>query len=204
MARHGYDNREYKGIQQNSVRPDWGRPHPLDPNWADGHYHGMREDQGNWQGAYGHYRREHSQELGGWGGYEGRYRQPPGGFNREGWFQDPFDRGPHGAQGRPLNGIRGYDRQMRGDAHDGGVRYDNQHLQQYNRDSLAFRTGRGYDRSYGWAPGAREIARGYDGNYADHLRHRPTQEHSYSGYNRGGFTPGNQPQPGSRASKPNR
>ncbi|HEX8672781.1 MAG TPA: hypothetical protein VF710_12875 [Longimicrobium sp.] len=204
MARHGYDNREYKGIQQNSVRPDWGRPHPLDPNWADGHYHGMREDEGNWQGAYGHYRREHSQELGGWGGYEGRYRQPPGGFNREGWFQDPFDRSPHGAQGRPLNGIRGYDRQMRGDANDGGVRYDNQYLQQYNRDSLAFRTGRGYDRSYGWAPGAREIARGSDGNYADHLRHRPTQEHSYSGYNRGGFTPGNQPQPGSRASKPNR
>ena len=204
MARHGYDNGEYKGIQQNSVRPDWGRPHPLDPNWADGHYHGMREEEGNWQGAYGHYRREHSQELGGWGGYQGRYGQQPGGFNREGWLQDAFDRRPHGAQGRPLNGIRGYDRHMRGDANNGGVRYDNQYLQQYNRDSLAFRTGRGYDRSYGWAPGAREIAHSYDGNYADHLRHRQTQEHSYSGYNRGGFTPGTQPQPGSRASKPNR
>lgn len=204
MARHGYDNREYKGIQQNSLRPDWGRPQPLDPNWADGHYHGMREEEGNWQGAYGHYRREHSRELGGWGGYEGRYRQPPGGFNREGWLQDPFDRSPHGAQGRPLHGIRGYDRQMRGDAGDGGVRYDNQYLQQYNRDSLAFRTGRGYDRSYGWAPGAREIARSYDANYNDHLRHRQTQEHSYSGYNRGGFTPGTQPKPGTRASKPNR
>jgi hypothetical protein len=200
MARHGYDNSEYKGIQQNSLRPDWGRPHPMDPNWADGQYHGMREEQGNWQGAYGQYRREHSQDLGGWGGYQGRYRQPPGGFNREGWFQDPFDARPHGAQGRPLNGIRGYDAHMRGDAHNGGVRYDNQYLQQYNRDSLAFRTGRGYDRSYGWAPGGREIG----GNYNDQLRRGAPQEHSYAGYNRGGFANGNQPQPGSRASKPNR
>ena len=192
MARHGYDNSEYKGIQQNSMRPDWGRPQPMDPNWSDGHYHGMREEEGNWQGAYGHYRREHSQDLGGWGGYEGRYRQPPGGFNREGWLQDPFDRVQHGARGRPVDGIRGYDRQMRGDAYNGGVRYDNQYLQQYNRESVAFRTGRGYDRNYGWAPGARE------GGGNDELRRRELREHSYAGYNRGGFAPGNQP------GKPNR
>ncbi len=200
MARHSYDNREYKGIQQNSLRPDWGRPHPSDPNWADGHYHGMREEPGSWQGAYGHYRREHAQDLGAWGGYEGRYRQPPGGFNREGWLQDPFDRQAHGARGRPVGGLRGYDARMTGDARDGGVRYDNQYLRQFNRNSVAFRTGRGYDRNYGHAPGPREIG----GSYTDQLRRPDPREHSYSGYNRSGFAPGNQPPPGTRGSKPNR
>jgi hypothetical protein len=79
------------------------------------------------------------------------------------------------------------------------VRGDNRYLQQYNKESVAFRTGRGYDRNFGWAPGGREVS-GYDRSF----RGQPLREHTSNGYNRSGYAQGNQFGPGPRDNKPNR
>ncbi|HEX8430404.1 MAG TPA: hypothetical protein VF625_03920 [Longimicrobium sp.] len=198
MSRYDWDHTHPR--RELPMGPQFGRPHPADPNWADGNYHGNREAGGAGQAAYGHYRREHVTDLGGSGGFDGRYAEGRGYYDRDGIFRQQFDARPHGALGRPVRGIQGYDADHRpADARNGGVRGDNRYLQQYNNESVAFRTGRGYDRNFGWAPGQREVS-GYDRSF----RGQPLREHTSNGYNRSGYAQGNQYGPGPRDNKPNR
>ena len=48
------------------MTPEWGRPHPLDPNWADGEYHGNRMRAQPGHGAYGFHRQVHEHDLQGY------------------------------------------------------------------------------------------------------------------------------------------
>ena len=183
---HPYRGREQ--YERSVLRPDWGRPHPGDPNWLDGHYHGLRSDGGRWQGSYDRYRRYHADDLGGWGGYDGRYSRPMGGFRRDGllgyddrrgWRREP--------PGMPYREDVDADPEWQG----GGVRDDMGYLRQYNSRSPEVRYGHDYRRSFGWAE------RGHFGNpYHDE---GPTREREYGGYNRAGWAPGTGPGPGSRA-----
>jgi hypothetical protein len=180
-----------------SMRPEWGRPHPSDPNWADGEYHGMRMRGDDRSAAYGLNRLNSREDLGGWGGYDGRYDSEPGTFDLEGIYHDDF----HG-QGR---GFR-YDREFRGraefrqDPGGGGVHGDNRYLRQYNARSPELE--RGYDRGFGWAGGPEGRPGGWDESGGP--RGRPTDERRYGGYSTGGFAEGKLAGPGTRQAKPNR
>ncbi|HEX6037050.1 hypothetical protein [Longimicrobium sp.] len=195
-----YDDPNYRGYP---MGPQWGRPHPMDPNWSDGQYHGTRMDWSHRQGAYGFHRQMREHDLQGYGGFNGLYDEGPGAYNAEGQFEHPYFRGrvqspraralprgyDAGMRGRYDQGMRGrYDAGMRdgygaGPRHgsNGGVRADTRFLRQYNAGSPGLRGG--YDRGYGWAPsGPRE------GELTNpHLRGRETNERGYAGYNRGGF-----------------
>ncbi|HEU0014296.1 MAG TPA: hypothetical protein VFQ45_11465 [Longimicrobium sp.] len=171
-----YDDPYRRGYE---MGPQWGRPHPLDPNWSDGDYHGQRMGWDHRQGAYGFLRQHREHDLGGHGGFDGRYDEPEGRYGRDGLWRHPMDAGrvehPHS---RHLP----YDRDLRR-VEDGGVRAGNQYLRQYNANSPELR--RGYDRGYGWAPGpsgeGRLTRAGLRGD---------TRERGYAGYNRGGFAEG--------------
>lgn len=186
-----YDDPYFQGY---SMGPEWGRPHPMDPNWSDGEYHGNRMGWSHRQGAYGFHRQVREHDLQGHGGFDGIYDEGPGAYNREGQFVHPYFQGRmQHPRSRPQRGYdagmrRGYDRGMcdgygAGPQHgtDGGVRGDTRFLRQYNAASPGLRGG--YDRGYGWAPsGPRE-----GGLTNPQLRGRPTDERRYAGYNRGGF-----------------
>ena len=183
-----YDDPYFRGYP---MGPEWGRPHPMDPNWSDGEYHGNRMDGSHRQGAYGSHRRVREHDLQGYGGFDGIYDEGPGAYNREGQFEHPYFQGrmqhPRSRPVRP-----GYDASMRY-AQDGGVRNDTRFLRQYNAQSPELRGG--YDRGYGWAPaGPRE------GGYTTPAARGRTDERNYAGYNRGGFAP----QPGGPGLNPGR
>jgi hypothetical protein len=197
-----YDDPYFSGYP---MGPQWGRPHPMDPNWSDGEYHGNRMDWSHRQGAYGFHRQAREHDLQGYGGFDGIYDQGPGTYNAEGQFQHPYFQGrtqpPRGrgtaSHGRYDAGMRGrYDAGMRGryDAGmrggygagpqhgtNGGVRGDTRFLRQYNAGSPGLRGG--YDRGYGWAPGGPREG----GLTNPQMRGRETNERGYAGYNRGGF-----------------
>lgn len=128
------------------LRPDWGTPHPSDPNWRDGHYHGMRSAGGPWQASYGLHRVSRREDLGGSGGLEGRYSRPMGGFGRDGLlgYEDrrSVPREPRRRDERPP---LDYDESWQG----GGVRGDAGYLRQYNSRSPELRYGHDYQRSPG-------------------------------------------------------
>jgi hypothetical protein len=174
-----YDDPYYGGYP---MGPEWGRPHPMDPNWADGEYHGQRMGWDHRQAGYGYHRQMRERDLQGYGGFDGIYDEGPGRYNAEGQFEHPYFRGEmRHPRSRPEP--RGYDRGMR-HVEDGGVRGDARFLRQYNANSPQLRGG-GYDRGFGWAPaGPREGQLTNPG-----LRGRPTDERGYAGYNRGGFAP---------------
>lgn len=200
MAR--YDER-FRGDEMH-LRPEWGRPHPSDPNWRDGGYHGMRMQYGPRQGAYGWYRQTHAYDLGGAGGVDGIYDEGRGGFDDEGIYHHPhfgggrgrgYDRSYDGGYRSRADAYdggyrrprydggyrgRGYDAPLR-HVEDGGVRGDQRHLRQYNRNSSALRYGSEYDRGFGHAPGARG-----EGQYVPDAARRRVNPHGFSGYNRGG------------------
>lgn len=170
--------------------PEWGRPHTMDPNWADGEYHGQRMGWGHREGAYGYHRQMHQHDLQGYGGFNGIYDEGTGSYNRDGQFEHPYFRGQmQHRSSRPM--MHGYDAGMR-HVENGGVRHDARFVRQYNANSPGLRTGGGYDRGYGWAPhGPR------DGTFTNPgPRGRPTDERGYAGYNRGGFAPEQRPGPG--------
>ena len=170
-----YDDPYRRGY---SMDPDWGRPHPLDPNWADGEYHGMRMQRQPGHAAYGFHRQVRENDLQGYGGFDGIYDEGPGRYNREGQFQHPYF---HGQMQHPRSQPLRYDAGMR-HVEDGGVRGDTRYLRQYNAQSPMLRGG-GYDRGYGWAP-----AGGREGELTrPDLRGERTDERGYAGYNRGGF-----------------
>jgi hypothetical protein len=197
MRDNRYDDpyRSRASYERAVLRPDWGRPHPGDPNWADGHYHGMRSAGGPWQAPYGRYRHAHEADRGGWGGYEGRYARPPGGFGPDGLLGMDGRRSEDREPRRPWR----YDEDFR-DAgpgwQGGGVRGDAEYLRQYNSRSPGLDRGgpprRGYSHAEGYAAGAR---------YPDEGR---TRERAYGGYNQGGWAGGTRPGPGTRAARPNR
>ena len=43
--------------------PEWGRPHTMDPNWADGEYHGQRMEWHHDEAAYGFHRQTRERDL---------------------------------------------------------------------------------------------------------------------------------------------
>ncbi|HEX2191044.1 MAG TPA: hypothetical protein VHG51_19200 [Longimicrobiaceae bacterium] len=191
MARYEDDDywRSYGGF---SLRPEPVRGDSLDPNYRGGEYRGMRMEQGYPdQAAYGRYRAHHAGDLGGQGGYDGigdvDWRRRP-----DGTYEPVrgYDRTYRGAPGRyerqgfdPPRAGRGYDRGHRV-VEDGGVRGDNRYLHDYNAHSPAFRTGRGYDRSYGHAEGARGDRPGRGPYDRDHFQRDANR---YGGYSSGGF-----------------
>jgi hypothetical protein len=194
MRRDPYDDpyRSRAAFERAVLRPDWGRPHPSDPNWEDGHYHGMRSAGGPWQAAYGRHRLAHREDLRGVGGFEGRYGRPAGGFARDGLLRLEAAR----AEERVAPGPWRYDDALRGGAQDGGVREDMRYLRQYNSSSRELRDGGDDRRSFGWAERAH---RGE--HYPDD---GPTRERDYGGYNRAGWAAGTRVGPGSRGAGPNR
>lgn len=163
--------------------PEWGRPHPQDPNWADGEYHGMRMRRQPGHGAYGLHRLTHEHDLQGYGGFDGIYDEGPGTYDPQGVYHHPYFRGrlQHGRSAEVTRG--GYDAVFR-HVENGGVRGDTRYLRQYNSDSPALRGRGGYDRGYGWAP-----AGGREGGLARPGPNGRTNERGYAGYNRGGFAP---------------
>jgi len=189
MRRDRYDDPYHSrhGFERAVLRPDWGRPHPSDPNWRDGWYHGMRSAGAAWQAPYDALRRYHEEDLRGWGGYQGRYGRPVGEFRESGLLR--------------MEGRRAVDREDRvppryaadygePEWQGGGVSEDVRYLRQYNGRSPELRYGRDYRRSYGWAERAH-----HDEHYPDD---GPTRELEYAGYNRAGWAPGTWPGPGSR------
>lgn len=164
------------------MAPDWGRPHALDPNWADGEYHGLRMQYQPGHAAYGFHRQTRERDLQGYGGFDGIYDEGPGEYDRGGVFRHPYFQGrlQHGRSAEITRG--GYDAVYR-HVENGGVRGDSEYLRQYNAESPALRQGQ--HRNYGWAPaGPREgeLTR-------PDIRGEGTDERGYSGYNRGGFAP---------------
>jgi hypothetical protein len=194
MRRDRYDDpyRSRKDFEREVLRPDWGRPHPSDPNWEDGHYHGMRGGGGPWQACYGRHRLDHRADLGRAGGFEGRYGRPAGGFSRDGLLRLDGARADEGWAPRPWR----YDDALRGGAQDGGVCDDMRYLRQYNSASAELRYGHDYRRAYGWAERTH-----HGGHYPDE---GPTRERDYAGYNRGGWAAGTGIGPGTRGSIPSR
>ena len=177
-----YDDPFFRGYP---MGPEWGRPHPMDPNWSDGEYHGNRMDGSHRQGAYGAHRQVREQDLQGYGGFDGIYDEGPGTYNREGQFEHPYFQGRmQHPRSRPVR--HGYDAGLRY-VQDGGVRNDTRFLRQYNAQSPGLRSG--YDRGYGWAPAGRHEG----GLTSPGLRGRETDERGYAGYNRGGFAQGQGP-----------
>ena len=165
--------------------PEWGRPHPQDPNWADGEYHGMRMQRQPGHGAYGFHRQMRENDLQGYGGFDGIYDEGPGEYDRQGVYHHPYFRGElhHGRSAEVTRA--GYDAVYR-HVENGGVHHDTRYLRQYNSESPALRGRGGYDRSYGNAPRG-----GRDGELTrPDLRGGRTDERGYAGYNRGGFAPG--------------
>jgi len=130
------------------MRPEWGEPHPRDPNWRDGEYHGHRLHYDHRYGAYGMHRREHEYDLGGHGGFDGIYDEGPGGFDRHGVYHHPYFQGrvrhPHSERAAPH-----YDLEYRHELV-GGIRRDTRYLRQYNAHSPEL--DRGDDHGFGWAP----------------------------------------------------
>lgn len=177
-------------LREYPMGPEWGRPHPLDPNWRDGEYHGMRMEYSHRHGAYGFHRRTHEDDLLGYGGFDGLYDEGPGAFDREGMYRHPYFRGrvTHGHSGHVTHA--GYDAEFR-HVEDGGVRGDVRYLRQYNAESPMLRGGR-YDRGYGWAP----AGPGEGGLTRPDLRRAHIDEQRYAGYNTGGFAPQEQGMPG--------
>ncbi len=172
-----YDDPNYGGYP---MGPEWGRPHPMDPNWSDGTYRGARMGWSHHQGGYGYHRQMREQDLMGHGGFDGIYDEGPGRYNAEGQFEHPYFYGHmQHPRSRPLR--HGYDAGMRF-VQDGGVRGDTRYLRQYNAHSPALRGP--YDRGYGWAP-----AGPHEGGFRPDPRGHETEEHRYAGYNRGGFAP---------------
>lgn len=172
------------------LRPDWGRPHPDDPNWRDGQYHGLRSGGGPWQGAYGRQREASREDLGGWGGVQGRYRRPMGGFGRDGLLGYEERRR---ALRDPVSPAETHPYMEEDSWQGGGVRGGVGYLRQYNARSPALRYGREFDRGYGW------VEREHHGNlYPDP---GPTREREYGGYNRAGWAPGTWVGPGSRVGR---
>jgi hypothetical protein len=216
MARH-YDDGYGYGVDYKEVqlRPLWDERQGMDPNYRGGGYHGYRTGPGQpGQVSYGWYRQAHAGDLGESGGFAGRFGgNRPGHFDREGVWQDPFDEEHPTDLGRyrfqagyrggrhPADYDQGYEMAYpapygrAGGPHeppftlrsDGGVRGDNRFLRQYNQESLAFHTGHGYDRSFGWAEG-----NPYTGPRDP--RREPTHEREFLGYNRSGFA--ERPRPG--------
>lgn len=210
---------EARHYREMELKPEWGQPHPSDPNWADGHYHGNRMRGNEQQAAYGLHRLHHQRDLGGSGGFDGRYDEGQGWFDRGGLYHDPHQQEHTLANGGP----RGYDRgfqgrrldyddyarweegfayEARGEEHDGGVRRDARYLRQYNANSPMLREGRGYDRGFGYAGGAERGPGGWDGTGGP--RRERTDERGSNGYNTGGFAEGKFAGPGTRGSIPNR
>ena len=175
MAR--YDDPFRRGYP---MGPEWGRPHPMDPNWADGAYHGHRMGWDHRQAAYGFHRQTRERDLQGYGGFDGIYDEGTGSYEN-GFFRHPYF---EGHMQHPRSQPERYDAGMR-HMEDGGVRRDTRYLRQYNSQSPMLRGGGGYDRGYGWAPGSPR-----EGELTNpQLRGRPTNERGYAGYNRGGFAP---------------
>jgi hypothetical protein len=193
--RNRYDDpyQDRQQFERAVLRPDWGRGHPTDPNWRDGHYHGMRSEGGRWQGSYGRYRLAHREDVRGAGGFEGRYGRPAGGFDEHGILRME---GRRESDRLPRRDWR-YDDAFRDAGPDwqgGGVREDMGYLRQYNTRSPELRHPG--QRGFGWAERAH-----YGNLYRDE---GPTREREYGGYNRGGWAAGSWPGPGSRGSLPNR
>lgn len=175
-----YDDPYFRGYP---MGPEWGRPHPMDPNWHDGEYHGQRMGWDHRQAGYGFHRRMREQDLQGYGGFDGIYDEGTGSYNAEGQFDHPYFHGRmEHPRTRPMT--LGYDAGMR-HVEDGGVRGDASYLRQYNANSPMLRGGGGYDRGFGWAPAGHR-----EGGFTNPgPRGRPTDERGYAGYNRGGFAP---------------
>lgn len=178
-----YDDPYYRGFP---MGPQWGRPHPLDPNWADGEYHGQRMNPDRHNAAYGWYRQAHERDLQSHGGFDGIYDEGQGSFDQGGIHHHAMYGGrvqrPR-TQAIPRHGR--YDAQFR-HVENGGVQRDTRYLGQYNRNSVALRYGSEYDRGYGQAPGPRG-----EGRYIPDSVRAGTNERGYNGYNRGGFAPPN-------------
>jgi hypothetical protein len=136
--------------RQLPMHPGWGEPQPLDPNWHDGSYHGLRMRLDAQRGAYGFHRMYRAPDLGGHGGYDGRYDAGRGTFGPDGLYRDPFDgdRALRAAPGRlpPADEAESAPRHVE----DGGVRSDNRYLQQYNAASPELERPDG--RGFGHAP----------------------------------------------------
>jgi len=173
-----YDDPCFRGYP---MGPEWGLPHPMDPNWRDGEYHGQRMGWDHRQGAYGFHRQTRERDLQGYGGFDGIYDEGLGWFNREGQYEHPYFHGQVGhPRSRPMDPR--YDADLRSWT-EGGVRGDTRYLRQYNANSPMLRGG--YDRGFGWAPaGPRE-----GGLASPGPRDRHPDERRYAGYNRGGFAP---------------
>jgi hypothetical protein len=172
--------------RQLPMTPGWGEPQPLDPNWHDGSYHGLRMRLDPYRAAYGFHRLHRAHDLGGHGGYDGRYDAGVGEFDRQGLYLDPFDR---------TEALRAAPGQLppadEGDAprhvEDGGVRGDNRYLRQYNASTPE--AARPDDRGYGHAPEG-----GADGTLARDVSEREAN----GGRGGGGTAPGGEPGPDPR------
>ena len=176
-----YDDPYYRGYP---MGPQWGQPHPLDPNWADAEYHGGRMEFDHRHGAYGWYRQAHERDLQSSGGFDGIYDEGPGRYDAHGVYHHPMHRG---RVQRPRT--QGMPRDYRYDAQyhhveNGGVRQDSRFLGQYNRNSVGLRYGGEYDRGFGHAPGGQG-----EGRFVPPSSRAHPNERGYAGYNRGGFAP---------------
>jgi hypothetical protein len=192
MRRNRYDDpySTRHGFEREVLRPDWGSPHPTDPNWSDGWYHGMRSQGGSWQARYDRLRRDREEDLRRFGGYQGRYGRPAGDFARSGLLRME---GRGGEDGLPRQAPRYAADYGEPGWQGGGVREDMGYLRQYNGRSPELRYGGDYRRSYGWAERAH-----FDEHYPDD---GPTRERAYGGYNSAGWAPGTWPGPGSRVGR---
>jgi hypothetical protein len=188
--RRGYDRHSY-GPRGYEMGPGWGWQGG-DPNYRDGHYHGLRmRGDGRHVADYGRYRFFHQYDLGASGGFDGRNDLPDGWWDRRGYYHEQFERGDGRFEPRyvPAPPREDGPRMESG----GGVHYDREYLRQYNAYSPGLREGRGW----GYAPGPDAPSmRGED------ARGRRTDERGHVGYNRGGFAEGKFPGPGTRDSIP--
>ncbi|HET7228538.1 MAG TPA: hypothetical protein VFJ16_00915 [Longimicrobium sp.] len=210
MARNGYgrdygrregpgrgDDRHSYGMRGYEMGPGWGWDDDgSDPNWRGGTYHGLRMQGGSHQAAYGRERFYHQADLGGAGGFDGRYDLPNGFYDGNGYYHEQWEDQARGAGPARWLGHPRYDRDLHR-VEDGGVRYDQEYLRQYNAQSPALRHG-GPRRSWGFSegPNAPPMHGRHD------ARDRPTGERGYSGYNTGGFADNGLPGPGTRGSLP--
>lgn len=191
MRRYRYDEEYGYGHRGYKMGPGWEwDEQSSDPNWRGGGYHGMRMSGDPYHAAYGFYRESHEGDLGGHGGFDGRYDLADGRFDREGIYHEADQRRRHAAP----RYARDFDPRWE---ESGGVTADARYLRQYNSQSPTLRDPNA--RGWGYAPGPDEPRMmGRDG------RDRPTDERGYPGYNRGGFSEGKFPGPGTRQSNPQR
>jgi hypothetical protein len=186
---HGYDRHSY-GQGGYAMGPGWEWRSEGDPNWGPGGYRGQRMGgDGTRQAGYGHYRFQHQYDLGAYGGFDGRYDLPEGWWDRDGAYHEQYEHFGRGPRAFPVSEPP----RLQGGEGGGGVRYDREYLRQYNAYSPGLEGGP--RRSWGYAPGpdAPSMRREHGGR---------SDERTGNGYNRGGFSEGHYPGPGTRQGYP--